>query len=283
MGFLAGADAVIIDLRHNGGGNPSMIQLLSSYLFEEPVHLNSFFHRGQEQIDQFWTLPHVPGTRFPDTPLYILTSSYTFSAAEEFTYNLKHLKRATIVGEVTGGGAHPGGTFGIQGGFSIFIPTGRAINPITKTNWEGTGIEPHVKTSADEALLVAHMQALETLSENAEGAHEHDLTWALRGLRAKRERITLSSTELAQYVGTYGPRLISVDGGSLYYKRHGRPQRRLVPLGEHLFGLEGDDRFRMQFEIEEGGRAASLTGLYKDGRRERNERDTSTPTPRGSR
>ena len=81
MGFLAHADAVIVDLRHNGGGSPSMIQLLSSYFFGRRTHLNSFFWRGKEQIDQTWTLPHVPGTVRPDVPLYVLTSARTFSAA----------------------------------------------------------------------------------------------------------------------------------------------------------------------------------------------------------
>jgi hypothetical protein len=159
MGFLANVDALIIDLRQNGGGSPSMVQLLTSYFFAEPTHLNSFQNRGQEQIDQFWTLPHVPGKKLVDTPLFVLTSAGTFSAAEEFTYNLKNLERATIVGQTTGGGAHPGGTHTVEGLMDVFVPDGRAINPITGTNWEGTGIEPHVVVptgrALDEALRLA--------------------------------------------------------------------------------------------------------------------------------
>ena len=152
MGFLANVDALIIDLRQNGGGSPSMIQLLSSYFFEEPTHLNSFERRGQEQIDQFWTLPHVPGKKLLDVPLFVLTSPSTFSAAEEFTYNMKNLGRATIIGQTTGGGAHPGGTHAVGGLISVFVPDGRAINPITGTNWEGTGIAPHVPVQGTGAL-----------------------------------------------------------------------------------------------------------------------------------
>lgn len=152
MAFLANSDAVIIDLRRNGGGDPSMVQLLTSYFFAEPTHLNSFQWRGEETITQFWTLPHVPGKKMVDVPLFVLTSARTFSAAEEFTYNLRNLERATIVGETTGGGAHPGGTHRVDGLLSVFIPGGRAINPISGTNWEGTGVEPHVAVPADKAL-----------------------------------------------------------------------------------------------------------------------------------
>ena len=107
MNFLARSDALIFDLRANGGGSPSMIQLISSYLFYEPKHLNSFYIRKSDSTDQFWTQAYVEGPRMADVPVYVLTSPRTFSAAEEFTYNLKNMERATIVGETTGGGAHP--------------------------------------------------------------------------------------------------------------------------------------------------------------------------------
>ena len=164
MNFLSNADAIIIDLRNNGGGSPAMIQLISSYLFDSnPVHLNNFYWRPTDSNSQTWTLPHVSGTRSPDTPLYILTSSGTFSAAEEFSYNLKNLERATLIGETTGGGAHPGGSLIATERFMVWVPTGRAINPITNTNWEGSGVIPHIKTSAREALDKAYTIALEQL------------------------------------------------------------------------------------------------------------------------
>ena len=133
--FLANTDALIIDMRKNGGGNPAMVALVCSYLFgAEPVHLNSLYWREGDRTDEFWTLKEVAGKRYTGKDVYVLTSNYTFSGAEEFSYNLKNLKRATIVGETTGGGAHPGGFNRLHQHFGAFIPTGRAINPITKTN-----------------------------------------------------------------------------------------------------------------------------------------------------
>ena len=165
LGFLANTDALIIDLRRNGGGSPSMVALLCSYLFDgEPVHLNDLYFRPDDSTHQWWTLPYVPGKRYAGKPVYVLTSKRTFSAAEEFTYNLKCLKRATIVGETTGGGAHPGGGRRINDHFAMFVPSGRAINPITKTNWEGTGVAPDIDVPADLALKTAHLAALETIA-----------------------------------------------------------------------------------------------------------------------
>jgi len=167
INFLANADALIIDLRDNGGGAPSMIQLLSSYFFEEPVHLNSFYIRQTDEWEQYWTQAHVVGPRMTDVPIFVLTSGRTFSAAEEFTYNLKNLERATIVGETTRGGAHPvtGRVFQLDGfAVGVSIPYGRAVNPITGTNWEGTGIEPHIACSAEDALETAVREATRILA-----------------------------------------------------------------------------------------------------------------------
>ena len=161
MNFVNGTDALIIDLRGNGGGNPAMVALICSYLFgPEPVHLNDLYWREGDRTDQFWTKKEVAGKRYLNKDVYVLTSKRTFSGAEEFTYNLKNLKRATIIGETTGGGAHPGGMFRMHEHFGAFVPTGRAISPITKTNWEGTGVTPDVAVPADQALVVARLMAL---------------------------------------------------------------------------------------------------------------------------
>jgi hypothetical protein len=165
MNFLAHTDALIIDLRQNGGGNPDMVALLCSYLFPpgDPVHLNDLYFRPENVTHQWWTQPFVPGPRYVDKPVYVLTSKYTFSGAEECTYNLQCLKRATIVGETTGGGAHPGGFKRVHDHFGVWVPQGRAINPITKINWEGTGVKPDVAAPASQALLTAHLAALDKL------------------------------------------------------------------------------------------------------------------------
>jgi hypothetical protein len=161
MNFINGTDALIIDMRNNGGGNPAMVALICSYLFgTEPVHLNDLYWREGNRTEEFWTKKEVAGKRYLNKDVYVLTSKRTFSGAEEFTYNLKNLKRATIIGETTGGGAHPGGGFRITENFGMFVPTGRAISPITKTNWEGTGVTPDVAVPADQALLTARVMAL---------------------------------------------------------------------------------------------------------------------------
>lgn len=166
MGFLANTESLIFDLRQNGGGNPFMIALISSYLFgDKPVHLNDMHWRKQGTTDEFWTKPESAKIKFTNKDIYVLTSNYTFSGAEEFSYNLKNLKRATIIGETTGGGAHPGGMVRLHEHFGVFVPVGRAINPISKTNWEGTGVEPDIKAPKEQALKIAYVMALTKSAE----------------------------------------------------------------------------------------------------------------------
>jgi hypothetical protein len=155
MNFLANVDAIIFDLRENGGGDPKMIAFISTYLFSKPTHLNDLWERKDDSTHQFWTLPYVPGKLLDDKPAYVLTSKETFSGAEEFSYNLKNLKRATIIGETTGGGAHPVSGHRIDDHFMIGVPF--------KTNWEGTGVEPDVKVPASDALATAQKLAAEKL------------------------------------------------------------------------------------------------------------------------
>ncbi len=160
MSFLANVDALVVDMRQNGGGSPAMVAYVSTYLFDKPTHLNDLYTRFDDSTQQWWTLPYVSGERLADQPVYVLTSSRTFSGAEEFSYNLKSLGRATIVGETTGGGAHPVRGERLDERFMLGVPFARAINPITKTNWEGTGVEPDVQVPAAEALE----KALELIS-----------------------------------------------------------------------------------------------------------------------
>jgi C-terminal processing protease CtpA/Prc len=172
MAFLNNTNALIIDLRDNHGGDPAMVQYLASYFFgDEPVHLNSLYFRPANRTDDFWTIP-VEGSKYLNKPVYILTSGKTFSGGEEFAYDLQQLKRGITVGETTGGGANPGDRVPLGHGFNAFIPTGRAINPITKTNWEGIGVKPDVATTAANALKEAHILALKEVMKNTADAEE---------------------------------------------------------------------------------------------------------------
>lgn len=266
MNFLSNADALIIDLRQNGGGSPSMIQLITSYLYDaEPVHLNNFYWRPTDEHTQTWTLPHVSGTRRPDMDVYVLTSKRTFSAAEEFSYNLKNLERATLVGETTGGGAHPGGTQIATDRFTVWVPQGRAINPITKTNWEGTGVKPHVEVAADEALEVAHLMALEKMAENAKTDEEKDrISWMLAPMKAKKEPVEVTPEVLESYAGNYGPRTLTYKEGTLYYQREGSDMHPLIALDQDLFYFEEASYFRVKI-LKEDGQVVGLKGLYDNG------------------
>jgi hypothetical protein len=276
MGFLAGSDALIFDLRDNGGGSPSMIQLLTSYLLAgEPTHLNSFYIRKGDRTEQFWTNAWVPGRRLPDVPVFVLTSGRTFSAAEEFTYNLKNLKRATLVGETTGGGAHPVDFVRVKGyPVGLSLPFGRAINPISGTNWEGTGVEPDIKVPMAEALEVAHARALGALAEKAtDPAQKSELEFVRGVLEDRRKPANLSAAELQVFAGTYGPRNITVEDGALWYQRGKGRKLKLQPVGQDRF-LVGDlDDFRIRFERDASGKVVRLVGLYPDGNEE--------PNPRG--
>ncbi len=161
MELVAGTYALIIDLRHNGGGAPEGVVYWCSYLFEEhPTHLNDIFNAETGETRQFWALPYVPGTRYVDRPVYVLTSSETFSGGEDFAYTLQALGRAEVIGETTGGGAHPTRPFPISPAVHIGIPFARSINPVTGTNWQGTGVVPDVAVPEDQAYDVAYARAL---------------------------------------------------------------------------------------------------------------------------
>lgn len=157
MALVAHADALIVDLRRNGGGHGEMAQWLASYLFGAmPRPLSGTYYRTLDATRERWTLPDVPGPRFgPEKPVYLLSSRRTFSAAEGFAYDLQALGRATVVGEPTGGGAHPYENVKIDAHFVLGLPVARSVNPITGGNWQGTGVQPDLAVPADSALGVA--------------------------------------------------------------------------------------------------------------------------------
>ena len=162
MELVAGTYALLIDLRRNGGGAPEGVVYWCSHLVDEqpPTHLNDIFRADTGETHQFWALPYVPGPRYLDRPVYVLTSSRTFSGGEDFAYTLQALGRAEVIGETTGGGAHPTRPFPVSAAVHIAIPFARSINPVTGTNWQGTGVIPDVAVPEAQAYDTAYAKAL---------------------------------------------------------------------------------------------------------------------------
>lgn len=268
MNFLANLDAVIIDLRNNHGGSPAMVQLICSYFVkgtqEGRTLLNSFERRYNNTLEQYWTLSYLPGNRMYDTDLYVLVSTQTGSGAEEFAYNMKNLKRATLVGETTRGAAHPVDEVIIEDSFVMHLPTGRPINPISGTDWEGTGVEPDVAVPANQALEAAYMMALQKLPGNTDAARRFEINWAVDGLNMRLHPLTVDEVILKKYAGTYGERSVRFENGDLLYKRTG-PIYKLIPITDTLFAVEGLDDFRIRFVMDEEGNVTELVGLHSDG------------------
>jgi hypothetical protein len=274
MSCLANVDALIIDLRTNGGGSPEMVQFLCSYFLDNPrKHLNSFSYKDADKLTQYWTYTYLPGRRLDKVDLYLLTSARTFSAAEEFTYNLKNMKRAVVIGETTGGGAHDNKFVILSDNFEMSLPFARAVNPITKTNWEEVGVEPDIKVSADRALDKALVMASKKLADKEnEPEFKASYKWYGDAYEATSEPVAVAEETLRSYVGTYGARTITLEDGSLFYQREGRPKMKLIPIAEDDFMLEGVETFRLRF-IEDGGRVVAVEAHDMTGQSDKSLRD----------
>lgn len=277
MNFLGNSDALIFDLRSNPGGDASMIRLLTTYLFAEQQHLIDWHIRDIEETVQSWTLDYVPGKRLTEIPVYVLTSSRTGSAAEEFTFDLQHLKRATVVGDTTAGAGHTVNNVMIHfDGFRVAmrVPYGNAVDPKTGKGWEGTGVVPDIAVPAENALLAAQADALTRLREKSrDRADSLSITWSLAGLEAQINPLSLDPAALGEYSGSYGPRRIFEEGGELVYQREGGPKMPLTPMARDLFRVADLESFRLRLDRDAAGKIVGLTGLYDDGREEPNARE----------
>ncbi len=253
MQFLAHTDALIFDLRDNGGGD-NLVAYLQSYLFEEPTHMVTHHNRkgGDQQI---WTQPYVPGARFVAQPIYVLISRSSFSAAEDFSFTLQRQGRVTVVGEQTRGGAHPVEFVRFPNlCIEMMIPNACSADPKTGDNWEDHGVIPDICVSAERALDVAHQHALRTLLERDDVNRELVAfrCWALEVLEARRTRSAPTAKQLSTYVGHYGQSVqVELKAGVLSFCWGGRRIHALTPLGEHEFEADHGMQ-RMRFVIEEG-------------------------------
>jgi retinol-binding protein 3 len=269
MNFTANCDALIIDIRQNSGGYPSMVQLIISYLFDaKPRHINTFYYRPTNDTQQFWTFPHIPGKRRPDIPVYVLISNITCSAAEEFAYDLRYMERATLVGETTLGAAHPVNKEIVQRDYVVRLPYGRPINPVTGSNWEGSGVEAHIAVPAEEALKAAHLHAVECLAEKCQDENErYDLLWIADIIESDYTHVVLDKTDLSRCAGEFGGRRFLIENGGLFYGHQDVAESwKLLPMTKTRFRLDEDMKF--EFILAEDGKASAVKINYRDGRPE---------------
>jgi hypothetical protein len=264
MTLAAGADAVIFDLRDNGGGSPAMVGYLVGHFVPEGANVyNTFKSRGP---DRFETPPEAPKTgRRLETPVYVLVSGRTASAAESFSYTLQQAKRATIVGEATAGGANPGSMAPVGDGFAVFVSGGSPVNPITGKNWEGTGVIPDVVARPGEALVKAQQLALGRVVDGQGSAlAKAEAKWALEALSPAA---AVPAKTLADYAGAYGVRSVKVDGGRLVVAHDRRPPVALKPVGKDTFAIEGANvPMRVTFDRDAGGKITGMVQSTSDGR-----------------
>jgi hypothetical protein len=272
--FVSNAHALIIDLRDCGGGSQETVNMICGYFLEKSTHINDMFDRVAKTTTEYWTKPDSSFTKLTKMPLYILTNNRTFSAAEEFCYDLQSIKRATIIGERTGGGAH--GTFSqdIGSGFVLSIPYSTAVNPITKTSWEKIGVKPEIEVPSDKALEAAEIKIFDNLISGTTSPSElFNLNWNLELLKAINNPSTLDSLTLKSYVGIYGERVFTFENGKLFYQRTGRPKFELEAMSPTIMKGKGDTYFKIEFVKNNVGKVDRVNAYYQNNRIE-----TSTRT-----
>ncbi len=271
MNFLARCDALIFDLRQCGGGDPFMTQLFQSYLFDKnkkPKLLLSKYHHAKSEIHQNWTYPFIPGKRLSEAPVYILTSARTFSGGEDMAYTLKHHGRATIVGEITGGGAHPVTELLPGEGFILILPEGYPTHPVTNSNWEGKGVQPDIEIVQENALEIAHRHAMQSLYKNNDNQVDaHTLKWYLQRLDAIYKPINLAPEVLEKFIGKYRDYEITLRDGNLILSRIGRRDNWvMIPYSENSF--TADEDYNVRFEMSENNNASALIWLRRNNPKE---------------
>lgn len=248
MRFLSGGDAVIIDLRRNGGGSPEAVQYIVSHFLPAGRPLVTFYMNGNASPDRLETLAELPAGRMVGKPLYVLTSGGSASAAEEFIGHVGGYRIGELVGENSAGAGFRNTLLPIQGRFVLSVSVGRAVLASTGRDWEAVGLAPTVPTPIAGALDVAEGLALRRLAANAAGPERARLEAMAEGVAARAAQRS-PTLPLAAYAGTYGERVVSVADGRLWLRRGTRAALALVPLGGNLFTLDVDPSARLDFEV----------------------------------
>ncbi|MEP6805127.1 MAG: S41 family peptidase [Flavobacterium sp.] len=267
MQFLNNTDALIIDLRKNNGGAMEMGQFLSSYFYsnkELPLYKYYYYEKNRKKVErEMWLLPSVPGKRMEDIDIYILTSEITFSAAEWMSYSLQNLKRVTIVGEKTAGGAHPIDRKVLPNGFSVNIPVGEVKDPITNTDFEGKGVMPDVLCKSEEAVNTAHILALQKLSSKNKDSL-NNLDWFIPIIKNRQKAANIDSSILKSYEGKFGKSELKYENDNLYYKWNNIASFLLTPIDQDLFLLNGIDDFRIKVILDKN-EVTGIKRVYQNG------------------
>lgn len=264
--FLKHTNALVIDLRNNGGGSPDMVKYICSYFFKEKTHINNLYERRINKTEEYWTEPLSNSSNFPSLPLYILVNRRTFSAAEEFAYDLQSLHRATIIGETTGGGAHPVSPDPIGNGFIANIPYARAINPATGKNWEIIGVKPDVQINPDSSLDAAVLSYYDFQIKTLKDSNSiKTIKWSRDMLNAKLHPFSMDTLTLKSYVGNFTDRIVSFENDILYFTGKDGKKSKLIALTKTTFKIENTDNLKIDFLPTTTGDVKELAFIFDDG------------------
>jgi hypothetical protein len=270
VGFLGEGDAVVIDLRYNGGGSPKAIEYLFSHFVEPGKPLMTFYMGGGNEPQQHDAIAELPAGRLLGKPLYVLTSRMSISAAEAFAALVKDYGVGEIVGETTAGAAYRNSFFPIAGQYLLSVSVGRGEVGPSRLDWEGTGIAPTIAADAGNALDAAHMSALRKLALDAPQPDRMMMEARATMLGAKLNP-EQTAHPLAAYSGQFGDRAITVEGEALFSQRRGGPKTRLLPLGANAFIMETDPTTRVEYAVLDG-HASALEVVRANGSRQRHAR-----------
>jgi hypothetical protein len=251
--FMSDGDAVVIDLRGNGGGNGSAVDRLISYFFDADDRVLMSYHDGPSGETIVNRVSNdLCGPRMPGKPLYVLIDDGTGSAAEGFAYQVQQFKLGTLVGQKTAGAANNNELFPVPPGFVASVSTGRPVHPVSQTNWEGVGVVPDVSAPTAAALDQAELAALQRLAQYAGETERPRYEWPLAAIEARLHPVKVSERDLRAYVGKYGVRTIRLEKDTLSYQREGRDPTTLIPMAPDLFAFANTADVRVRFRRSEG-------------------------------
>ena len=260
---LKNTDALIVDVRNNGGGFESIVAYLISYFFDgKSIHLSDYYYRYADERYGVHTSVDIPGTKLPNLPIYILVNNRSASAAESFAYMMKHLNRATIIGEVTAGAGNGAMRHRVNDEFLVTIASEETINMVTKTSFEKVGVIPNIKTNSEESYHTAYKMALEGLKKSNDSIHPSNYDKLIDFIGTEKDvKLADISKYVGRYKGTIAEIVISVKGEKLYAKIIGKGgQIKLIPKGNHTFLVNGEKE-RIQFVFNNKNEVIKLIGV----------------------